>query len=134
MNRIRNLVPKIMAKIEKFEDLDCWKHSRILVKMVYELTGNGAFSSDFSLRDQLRRAAVSTMSNVAEGFGRYSKKEFIRFLEMSVTSSCEVKSICYVALDVGYLPEEVALEVQNKAEQVKALNLGMVRYLKSQLK
>ncbi len=120
-----------MAKIERFEDLKCWQEARKLVKMVYQATNEGAFAKDYDMRSQIRRAAISTMNNIAEGFGRYSRKEFIRFLEMSFTSANEVKSICYAAIDITYLTEENANQIQGKAEEVKALNLGLIRYLKN---
>ena len=119
-----------MAKIEKFEDLKCWQEARELVKMVYEATNKYPFSKDFDMKSQIRRAAISTMNNVAEGFGRYSKKEFIRFLEISFTSASEVKSICYAALDINYWSNNEASIIQEKAEKVKALDLGLIRYLK----
>ncbi len=118
-----------MAKIENFEDLRCWQEARTLVKMVYTATNENPFSKDFDMRSQIRRAAISTMNNIAEGFGRFSSKEFIRFLEISFTSASEVKSICYAATDINYWTEEAARKIQEKAEHVKALNLGLIRYL-----
>lgn len=123
-----------MAKIERFEDLKCWQEARELVKKVYRATQEAPFAKDFDLKSQIRRASISVMNNIAEGFGRFSDKEFVRFLEMSSTSASEVKSICYVAIDVSYWSIEVSREVQEKAEQVKALNLGMIRYLKGKHK
>jgi four helix bundle protein len=119
-----------MAKIERFEDLKCWQEARELVKTVYMATGEDPFAKDFSMKDQIRRASISVMNNIAEGFGRFSDKEFIRFLEMSSASACEVKSICYVAMDVNYWSKDIAIEVQNRSEKVKALSLGLVKYLK----
>ena len=120
-----------MPKIERFEDLKCWQEARVLVKMVYEASGKGDMAKDFDMRSQIRRAAISTMNNVAEGFGRYSKKEFVRFLEYSSSSACEVKSVAYAALDLNYWTENEVNQIQNKAEEVKALDLGMIRYLNS---
>src|SRR6267142_4690611 len=119
-----------MAKVEKFEDLICWQKARILVREIYRSTGTGDFSKDFDAKSQIRRAALSSMCNIAEGFGRFSKKEFVRFLEISATSASEVKSILYVALDLGYLPPEQIQTLQNLTEDVKALDLGLIKYLR----
>ncbi|HET9053907.1 MAG TPA: four helix bundle protein [Cyclobacteriaceae bacterium] len=120
-----------MAKVEKFEDLRCWQAARILVKEVYKVSGRGKASTDFGFRDQIRRAAVSVINNIAEGFGRNSNKEFIRYLEISFASSNEVKSLLYVALDLGYLDETSTAALQQKAESVKAMNLALIKYLRS---
>lgn len=120
-----------MAKVEKFEDLRCWQEARDLVKEIYGVTGNGKAATDFGFRDQIRRAAISVINNIAEGFGRTSNKEFIRYLEFSFTSSNEVKSLLYVAIDLGYLEVKSATELQHKAEGVKAMNLALIKYLRS---
>ncbi len=83
------------------------------------------------MRSQIRRAAISTMNNIAEGFGRFSTKEFIRFLEISSASACEVKSIAYAAIDLSYFTKEKARQIQDKADDVKALDLGFIKYLKN---
>jgi four helix bundle protein len=119
-----------MAKIEKFEDLICWQKARILVREIYKATSMGDFSKDYDAKNQIRRAALSSMSNIAEGFGRVSKKEFIRFLEISATSASEVKSILYVVLDLGYLPSKQVQTMQSLSEEVKALDLGLIKYLR----
>jgi four helix bundle protein len=109
-----------MAKIEKFEDLDCWKAARELVKLVYNACEAGKLLKDLETRGQIKRAALSSMNNIAEGFGRKSNKEFIRFLDISQASAMEVKSITYALEDCGYLSAEMILEIRNNAEQVKA--------------
>ena len=86
-----------------FEDIKAWQDSRILVREVYAVTATGAWSRDYGLRDQIRRAAVSIMNNIAEGFARGSQAEFRRFLDFSRGSCAEVQSLLYVALDIGYL-------------------------------
>jgi len=90
-----------MAKIERFEEIEAWQDARLLVKGIYEVTDGGRFARDFGLRDQIRRAAISTMSNIAEGFERGSDKDFIRFLYMAKASAGEVRSQLYVAMDLG---------------------------------
>ena len=120
-----------MAKIEKFEDLKCWQAARQLVKMVYVGCEEGKFVRDFDTKSQMRRAALSTMNNIAEGFGRGSDKEFIRFLEIPQSSAMEVKSITYVLIDLNYLPEDKIIEISKKAEETKSITLGLIRYLRN---
>lgn len=120
-----------MAKVERFEDLRCWQTARVLVKSVYEASNEGLMSKDFSFKDQIRRASVSVMNNIAEGFGRKSNKEFVRYLEMSFTSANEVKSLLYAAIDIGYLNEERATQLQEQTETLKAMNLALIKYLRS---
>ena len=95
-----------MAKIERFEDIDAWKKARELTKIIYEVTSQGKLATDFSLRDQLRRAAVSIMANIAEGFEREGNKEFRQFLATAKGSVGEVKALLYVALDAGLTSTE----------------------------
>ena len=83
-----------MSKIERFEDIEAWKQARELTKFIYQLTSSGEFARDFNLRDQIRRAAVSIMSNIAEGFERGGDKEFCRFLRIAKGSAGEVKLSC----------------------------------------
>jgi len=120
-----------VAKIEKFEDLKCWQAARELVKMVYVGCEEGKFVRDFDTKSQMRRAALSTMNNIAEGFGRGSDKEFIRFLEIAQSSAMEVKSITYGLIDLNYLPEDKIIEISKKAEETKSITLGLIRYLRN---
>jgi four helix bundle protein len=122
-----------MAKVEKFEDLKCWQSARQLVNLVYRACETGKLAKDFETRGQIKRAALSTMNNIAEGFGRYSKKEFIRFLDFSQSSSIEVKSITYALEDAEYLALAKITEIRDKAEETKALTLGLVKYLKTKV-
>ncbi len=95
-----------MSKIEKFEDLECWKTSRELVKEIYAICLLGTLSKDFGTQDQIKRASISVMNNISEGFGRYSRKEFIRFLDFSQSSALEVKSMLSAISDVHNFDEE----------------------------
>lgn len=88
---------------QKFEDLVAWQRARELTRVIYEATREPGFARDFGLRDQIQRAAVSAMSNIAEGFERRSQPDFARFLLMAKASCAEVRSQLYVALDLGYL-------------------------------
>lgn len=80
-----------MSRIERFEDLEAWKGARALTGSIYAVTGTGAFSRDFALRDQIRRASISIVSNIAEGFERDGDKEFLQFLSMAKGSCGEVR-------------------------------------------
>ncbi len=95
-----------MGKIERFEDIEAWKKARELTKVIYEVTAQGRIATDFSLRDQLRRASVSIMANIAEGFEREGNKEFRQFLTIAKGSVGEVKSLLYVTLDAEMTSSE----------------------------
>lgn len=123
-----------MARIEKFEDLKCWQAARQQVHLVYQACDLGKLSKDFETRNQIKAAALSTMNNIAEGFGRSSNKEFIRFLDISQSSAQEVKSITYALEDCGYLAIEKIMEIRTKAVEVKSLDLGLIKYLRSHQK
>jgi four helix bundle protein len=95
-----------MAGIQRFEDILAWQKARLLAKEIYQITNNPIFSKDFGLRDQIRRAAVSTMSNIAEGFERKSPADFMRFLLIAKASCAEVRSQLYLALDIAYITQD----------------------------
>jgi four helix bundle protein len=92
-----------MATIERFENVQAWQRARELVHTIYRVCAEGRFSQDFGLKDQICRAAVSAMSNIAEGFARNSDKDFAHFLDIARGSILEVQSLLYVVLDVGYI-------------------------------
>ena len=123
-----------MALIKKFEDIIAWQEARNLVKMVYKLTSTGDFSKEFGLRDQIRRASVSTMTNIAEGFDCESNVEFARFLVIARRSSVEVQSLLYAALDVGYIDENTRKTYYDQAYKAKGLIKPRTRSLKTQSK
>lgn len=118
-----------MSKVERFEDLRCWQDARSLVKEIYLIAENGKLARDFDTRSQLRRAALSVMNNIAEGFGKYSNKEFVRYLDTASNSASEVKSILYVLLDLNYLEGDKIIDLQNKVDEVRARTLALIRYL-----
>jgi four helix bundle protein len=113
-------------KIETFEDLRVWQQGIELVKQIYLITKEGNISRDFGLRDQLRRAAVSVPTNVAEGFERHSRKEYVNFLNIAKGSAGEVRSLLRVALEVGYLDKNTYLRLYDMAK-------GLSRMLASQI-
>ena len=121
-----------MAKIERFEDIEAWKKARVLTARLYAVTGGGAFARDFGLRDQIRRAAVSVMSNIAEGFERgRGDREFHHFLAMAKGSAGEVRCQLYVALDAGHLDQPTFDELTALATDVSRLLSRFMQYLVS---
>jgi four helix bundle protein len=112
-------------KIERFEDLIAWQKARELTKQIYLLTRNEPFSRDFGLRDQIQRASVSIMSNLAEGFERGSRSEFHQFIVIAKGSCAEVRSQLYAALDVGYITKEQFDHVSTLATEVSRIIGGL---------
>ena len=117
-------------KIERFEDIEAWEEARNLVNMIYDISNEGLFSKDFSLRNQIRGASVSVMSNIAEGFDRGTNREFIQFLIVARASASEVKSQLYVALDRNHIHQNKFDKVYQQATKVISLIDGFIRYLK----
>ena len=115
-------------KIERFEDIESWKEARVLVKHVYSCFKD---CRDFGFKDQIQRASISIMSNIAEGFDRGSNKEFIQFLTIARGSTAEVKSLSYAAIDIGYMSESDCASLQGKCTKLSGLINGFIRYLKS---
>ncbi|MEM1406967.1 MAG: four helix bundle protein [Bacteroidota bacterium] len=120
-----------MPKIEKFEDLNCWKEARMLVKQVFLLCSNDGLNKDYGLVDQLKRASVSVMNNIAEGFGRFSDKEFIRFLGIASSSAQEVKSMSYILLDLKYINDQEFDDLNSSIDSTKNMILGLIKYLRT---
>jgi four helix bundle protein len=116
-------------KIERFEDIQSWQEARSLTKIIYELTYQLPFRRDRGLCRQIQEASVSIMANIAEGFDRQSKREFIKFLYYASGSGSEVQSHLYVALDQKYI-SETDLETYNQVRKTKSLINGFIKYLK----
>ena len=114
-----------MTAVTKFEDLIAWQEARKLVRMIYKITSDGLFSKDFGLKGQIQTAAVSSMSNIAEGFDNESTVEFARFLGMARRSSVEVQSLLYVALDADYIKEESFKIHYEQAKKTQAIIGGL---------
>lgn len=117
--------------IKRFEDLEVWKEARNLVNMIYDLTGKDLFKRDFGLREQIQKAAVSCMSNVAEGFDSDTKQQFIQMLSYTKRSSSEVQSELYVALDRKYINEGEFNKSYDQSKSVRKLANGFIRYLRT---
>lgn len=119
-----------MTLIKKYEDIIAWQEARNLVASIHKLTNSVALAKDSSMRDQLQRASISAMTNVAEGFDCESKAEFARLLGVARRSTIEVQSLLYAALDVGYIDEETFDAEYKQAEKTKALIAGLKRAVK----
>jgi four helix bundle protein len=115
-----------MTRAHGFEDLKVWQLARELVLAAYQLTSSQVFGRDHALRDQIRRAAVSSMANIAEGFERGSNRDFVRFLYMARGSAGEVRSHLYVARDLDYI---TVTEFERMASRVIGLSKGVFRFI-----
>jgi four helix bundle protein len=120
--------------LKSFTDIDAWKEARILVSEIYKITSAGNVRIDFGFKDQIRRAAVSIMSNIAEGFDSGSTKSFLVFLGYSYRSASEVLSLLYVALDCGYIDESTFSELEERTLSVQKMIGGFIKYLKTRIK
>ena len=114
--------------IEHFEDIEAWKESRILVKEIYFVFNK---IKDFSFRDQIQRAAVSIMTNIAEGFDRGSNREFIQFLVIARGSASEVRSLLYTGADIGYIDKDTFAPLHERCIKLTNLINGFIRYLRN---
>ena len=122
-------------KIKRFEDIKGWQEARILVKMIYQIVKNDkSFWNDYKFREQITGAAVSVMSNIAEGFSRRTNKEFAQFLFIAKGSCAEVQSQIYVALDQTYISEAKFKELYSKTDEVSKILSGFITYLLNELK
>jgi four helix bundle protein len=118
-----------MPTIERFEDLEAWRVAREVARDVYRLSRQEHFARDFGLRNQICRSAVSVMSNIAEGFERDGKREFVNFLSIAKGSSGELRSQLYIALDQRYISKEQFEGVCDKTLQNCRLISGLIKYL-----
>ncbi len=117
-------------KIEKFEDLECWKEAKKLINIIYEFIRKAPFSKDYRLRDQIIGASISIMNNIAEGFDCQNNKEFIRFLGYSRRSSSEVRNCLYIAYDQKYLNIKEFNFAFSQVLKVNQIIDGFLRYLR----
>lgn len=111
--------------IKRFEDLIAWQKARKLTRTIYQVSQQGAFAKDFGLSGQIQRAAVSIMSNIAEGYERDSRREFYRFLSIAKASCAEVRSQLYIAFDNGYLEQIIFDKAIDQAEEVGRIVGGL---------
>lgn len=120
-----------MATVERFEDLDVWKRARVLANLIYDFSAAGEFARDFGLRDQMRRAAVSVMSNIAEGFESRTQAMFIEYLGRAKASAGELRAQLYLTLDRNYISPEQFGEASEMAEICSKQILKLSKYLES---
>lgn len=120
-----------MPTITRFEEIEAWQTARELTKMIYSITDEGKISRDFGLRDQIRRASVSIMSNIAEGFESKTQPSFIRYLAISKASAGEVRSQLYVSHDVGYITEEQFKNLFQITEKISRQLSRFISYLET---
>ena len=119
-----------MATFKTFEEIEAWKKARELTKRIYQVSGAGTFAKDFSLKDQIRSASVSIMSNIAEGHDRSGTREFVQFLAIAKGSTAEVKSQLYVALDQDYIALATFTELSSLAIETGSIIGGLMKYLR----
>ena len=119
-----------MAKIERFEDIEAWQQARVVVKSVYMMTKKGQFQKDWGLKDQIQRAAVSVMSNIAEGFERRSDRDFCQFLFIAKASAGELRSLSYVAYDIEYIDKDTFESFLTTVESISKKISAFIKYLR----
>jgi four helix bundle protein len=119
-----------MPTFRKFQDIEAWQKARELTRELYAVSSKGSFSKDFGLRDQIRKAGVSIMANIAEGFERDGTAEFIQFLAVAKGSAAEVVSHAYVALDQGYITKQEFDRVATLATEVGRMLAALMNYLR----
>ena len=118
-------------KISRFEDIEVWQLARKFVSRIYKITNDENFNKDFALRDQIKRASLSIISNISEGFERQSNLEFIRFLYIAKASSGEARAQLYIALDLKYISENDFKKLLSESEKISKSISGFIKYLKS---
>jgi len=118
--------------VERFEDLIAWQKARALTREIYAVTAVGEFSQDYGLKDQICRAAVSVVSNLAEGFDRGSRADFHRFIVIAKGSCAEVRAQLYVALDAGYIDSEKFTTLYDMATEEARILAGLRKSVEKQ--
>ena len=116
-------------KVNRFEDLECWKDARVLAKLVYGATRGKAFGRDALLAGRIQAAASQGMAYIAEGFSRRSKQEFMTFLYMAVSSMAEIQSYLYVALDQEYISKAQFNRINEQAKRTNACTEAFMGHL-----
>ena len=121
-----------MATWKRFEDMESWKYGCQLTCDVFRITGEGKMTKQFALRDQICRSALSIPSNIAEGFERDSSKAFANSLTIAKGSSGELRTQIYIALKLGYIEREAALDLVARAKRISKMIAGLIAYLRKQ--
>jgi four helix bundle protein len=120
-----------MATVTKFEELDVWQLTREIVNDVYDMANRGNFNKDYALRDQIRRSAISILSNIAEGFESGSDKQFARYLKIAKGSAGECRAQLYVALDQRYISQNEFSNLKAQLIQCSKKSSSLISYLNS---
>lgn len=120
-----------MATFKRFEDIQAWQKARTLSKDIYLITKQGEFSKDYDLRSQIRRSGVSIMTNIAEGQGRRTNKDFANFLNISLGSVAETKSHIYLALDLEYINQTTFSIIYRKLDEIGKMVLALSNHLRT---
>jgi len=123
-----------MPRIDRFEDIEAWQDSRQLLKTVHDLIESTGLQKNYVLRDQITRAAVSIMANIAEGFERGSKKDFRRFLYIAKASAGELRALLYAVLDFKFISEQKHAELNEEAEKISRKIANFIKYLDKEIK
>lgn len=118
-----------MATFRRLEDIKAWQKARILTTKIYSITQADSFARDYGLKNQIQRASVSVMANIAEGFGRHSDKDFANFLTMAHASVSEVQSHLYVALDLKYVSNSVFDELYRSLDEIGKMTFTLAVHL-----
>jgi len=121
-----------MATFKKFEDINAWKKARSITKSIYIASNNDSFANDVALRNQITRARVSIMANIAEGYGRRTRKEFANYLNIARGSALEVQSLLYVARDQDYIDSITFDNIHSELTEVSKMTIALARYLRNQ--
>jgi len=119
-----------MASFQRFEDIKAWQKARELNRTIYAITSKDSFSRDYGLRDQIRRASVSIMANIAEGFGRRTNKDFANFLVIAQGSAAETQSHLYVALDLKYISDEILQDLYQLLDEISRMTMALCQHLR----
>lgn len=122
-----------MTTIKRFEDIAAWKKGRTLCHLVYETTKRPGLRQDYPLCNQMRRAAISIVSNIAEGFESQNNRTFIRYLYIAKASAGEIRAQTYIAKDQGYITQEIFDELHNLASETGRIIAGFISYLNQHL-
>lgn len=120
-----------MAVITKFQDLRCWQEARKLVSFVYKLTQQKVFEKEYELKGQLRKTVISIMNNIAEGFSRINRNDFMRFIDYSQSSASEHTSMSYILENMNMIDEETLVTFRNLIDTTRNQTLGLAKHIKT---
>lgn len=119
-----------MATFKKFEEIQAWQKAREVTQKIYSISNKGDFAKDFTLRDQMKRATVSIMANIAKGRGRRTKTEFANFLNIARGSAMELQSHLYVALDLQYIGQTDFDRIYEVLDEISRMTVSLAQYLR----